>query len=1209
MKQQLILIMGLILMLVGCRGDLSETQETLTNASGSASSGTAVTLNASVNGSVSSSVVQSSTNSTAPLDISGNLIANPDSPLYAVSNSCTFSDYSVYLVGGDGTAISSNKAVGGYFSADVNSGHEVIIEFDCGMKCIAKPGSSDLVCDLVANAVINSLEDSLGSTIKSNPLFEGLSIAKISEGVGEALKLISTLDATNNLTAKLEAATTAAEMKAIISQSSLGTLFTSVGTMAREKKAYNEAINQGKSGDQALSEAAAASWTIDKVVNMMVGTGMGVSLELDGFFSIYGTLFDEIDNMVTSNFVSSFRTYVLQLYNDLYENGITSNLSLLCNARWDGPNSDGDDIMYPPYKVGGELTCFDADGTSDTDTLGVTQNGGTEAAGSYRIEAIIKSSNEEQNRNDPTGIYDSYHRGMEDSNISLVEAFDEFMNAMDDGGVCSAWVNTDASDDEITGFDSPFYDCVENNSLGEYFSGLIGVYKSMRDKDMRAIKFSLDDIYNVLVGVNYMNISLGANLWQIGKGDDNYRAKITIGSSDRDIDAYMLLDDGTSDSGRPVFTLECASNGGLDLCGGGTAAVNQTTDLATFKALLAKYKPSYDAMMKEFENIPSMTEIKEWIFKSAHFEPYNLAGSERFHVIGNVPASGDKWIADTPIMCKIDSPNAAGDFVKDQSSITCDIANSVSWDAETGDPSDTSTYAAYYALQERGGGGSNGQSDRYYSLLNINNGTEYRLNGREFRIRGIRQGYADSDEASIDGTTLQNKTLEFCDTWEEDGEMKQHCWKEVFSYVAVSLLSGWFRSDDYWPYTWDVPMEYKYWDADSENYITETWRMPIAMTKNNSPDNYDDDWAVCVRVDENIVVTDTTNDDYAKVMSISLTSDTTTDLVDCFDNDQALFYYLQPQWGADSSSDQKYSLVRNDGVWMWNDTSSDIALINIGDLQSKPGINLGPTIKESWLNHYQVANLGHDAKFDPYCDDVDNDGECDCTDEDEDEECTLEDTFTEPTISDAPYWLGDASADFIANVIDTCKGKEGQDLHGCLVGKDDLKNMWVEWDTLMECSNSNKTMSWVDVWRMIDDASPTDYNFGSGCGISSNDYMGEVRMKNLVKRDNAYDIEKPNTILKLISSATASAGTGVQIGRYEEKFSFQEAMAMAYLRLAMPLNLKVMYNSNVVKNMGVFFHQVRIPGVEGSSPASGMLRLFMEKGCSIDSSPDVYNCQ
>ena len=66
--------------------------------------------------------------------------------------------FTVYLVGGDGTAISTGTASNGVFEADVNEDNEVVLDFTCGQTCFGKPASTDLICDPISSAVISALE-------------------------------------------------------------------------------------------------------------------------------------------------------------------------------------------------------------------------------------------------------------------------------------------------------------------------------------------------------------------------------------------------------------------------------------------------------------------------------------------------------------------------------------------------------------------------------------------------------------------------------------------------------------------------------------------------------------------------------------------------------------------------------------------------------------------------------------------------------------------------------------------------------------------------------------------------------------------------------------------------------------------------------------------------------------------------------------------
>jgi hypothetical protein len=1163
-----------------------------------------VALNAVLSGSVSSELVQS-TEVSAPLTYgSFSTRMEPQTRVSSSSNSCRTSAYETHLVGGNGTAISSGTATAGYFSATTNDQHEVILDFECGMRCIGKPGSNDLICDAVSNAILSALENALETTIATDVFFDGLSIAKIVEGIGETLKLMSILDPTNSIAENLAAAETPAEMEEILTSSALGPLFTSITTMALERKAYNYAIALGMTHEEALAFAAAASWTVENVVTMLVGLGLTVDLEVNGSMSLYGDVFNMVDTMTGTTYVADFRIYLSDLYNRIYVNNTTSSITIICHAKEDG--GDHSEVDYPPYFVDGQLSCYDASTPSETDEMGVTKNNGTEAANdNWRANVYIKSSNDELNRNDPLGLYDQYNGGLNEFRIGALNVFNEIMVAMQtpvaDGG-CGDYIVM--GDQGVESIDPRYYSCMAALNINDYFSGVLGVYNFMRNKDLREIKFSLNELYEAITGLYYMTVRINMDPWQAGIDvNSDFKINVTDGlgqTRDYRYRSYQLYETGTTSWGGPAFTLECVngSRGTIALCNGNTPQPSPiSTTAANYRTLVDTYKPSYNAMFFGYDNLPTMEEIRNYIFKGAHHGPYNIAGSKTFNVLGNMSDDND-WEADKPIMCRFNNANVAGDFVAGTSSVTCAIADGTTWDNE-GNPSDISTYASYFALQGRGRASGEDQSDEYYALININNGFEYHLNGRPFRIRGIMASYSEySDNPTINGTSIISKTQEFCDNREnDDGVREMRCWTDVFSYVAVEFPDAWFRSDDYWPYTWDVPMNYEYWDPDTEGYIQEEWNVAIAMTQNNTQDNYSDDRAVCLKYDESVVDTNDASNDYSRVLDVTV--DVIDDLVDCFDNTDDYFYYLAPRWGAADRTVQYYDLIRNDGLWMWSDEDPDESKVSQLTIENVLGKYIGPAGSSDWINYYEVANLSHDAKFDPFCDDYDGNGECNCTDDDGDGECTLADTFTEPTLSDPPYWRQANDYDDIQTVLDSCGGKSGATLITCMVALYvdngiDLLNLSLNWNEVLECENSSKTMNWVDIWGIPNNNSPEGF-YGKGCGSSDNDYMGKIRMKKLIKRDNAYDIRRPNTVMRMISAATASTGTGAEIDPEDELFNFQEALAFAMMRLVMPIHGEVTYNGEVLDNIGLYFDTVRIPDKENNM-ASGLLRKFLEKG-------------
>ena len=185
------------------------------------------------------------------------------------------------------------------------------------------------------------------------------------------------------------------------------------------------------------------------------------------------------------------------------------------------------------------------------------------------------------------------------------------------------------------------------------------------------------------------------------RGFDDRHVEVTISdvSSDDNTTSMSgwLFDNSLYSASNPVLKLVCHSL----LCGGDEIP-DESADISTYQflTLMSDSKPPYGLTMKMFEEIPTMTEIKSSIFKDAHHEPYNIAGSKTFHVRGTRIGGGDDWEANYPILCNISNPNAAGEFVAGQSSISCGVADSTTWDSG-GRPDDTSVYRSYFALQDR----------------------------------------------------------------------------------------------------------------------------------------------------------------------------------------------------------------------------------------------------------------------------------------------------------------------------------------------------------------------------------------------------------------------------------------------------------------------------------------------------------------------------
>jgi hypothetical protein len=1239
----------------------------------------------------------------------------------AGTDSCSNSAFDIYLIGGDGSKLFSGKAVNGKFATVAPETDEIVIEFACGMKCFGKPNTTGLVCDPVSSAIVASLEAAIGQNVKDSELYKGLAISTIAEGMVETLKLISRLDPTKDYIAMIEEAyatvTTdlAAALQAIISASPVSTIFNTLAALAQQTYNTNDGIiNQGLSETDARNQAVAQSWSVENVINLLTGYGINIEIAVDAvgknsMLALYTDFMTSIDVMIAAdkvdlenptnlNLIKGLRAYVMKLYNKIYVTKELSQVALYCNAEMNesGPMGlDKKPIKYPPYKYndGGidKLTCLHHSDAADpkyigTGTLGITTADNTivKTAGiedMYDVELVIGPAVVEPNRNDKAGKYINENK-INEINISVMDIFPEFMQAMLPGGACYSFVTLDENNNP-TAFAAGFTTCIADNGYDKYTSGLVGIYRFFRDENLRNVKFSLGGsdkkggLYKAFTGLSYMGIVVDADLWQFGLWD--YMVQVDFGESWNLQMAKYVFDD-QSTFFQSVFRIACPE----PLC----SAVGSTTmTVDQIKNVYDLMRPTYYSTMGMFEKIPTMDEIRKSIFEEGHHEPYNVIGASTYYVKGNKSAS-DQYKADAPILCEIQNANAVGDFVQGTSTVACKVARDTSDVWVDGKPNAVTQakYKKFFALWESGGGEA-GSQDIYYSLLNFNTGMPYELNGRQFKIRGIMSGYTPPDNPTVDGKAFYPVNKEFCNTWDDGtGSMQSYCWTEMFDYVAVQFSADWYPTAYYNPYSWNISL------TDAWGY---SFYLNAAYTDNATPNDYTDDRAVCV--DASGVTVDT-NDNSNVTAPIVISGK----LVDCYNNSLQQYYYLQPGWGDPTKDMTRYTLTRNDGLWMWSSgahaiitspvsagtgvsvpvddstkfTAGDIVeiwdnynweLVKVQSVVSgTPGtiviasmsksfttdggsINknynnislqavenelanapfsltgglLGPGNAYSWLNNYEIANLAHDPKFDPYCDDKNGDGICGCGTWNADKtafttlvdqsQCTLDNDANpaEPTIAELPYCADcqmDPNTTHIKAWIDNYGNQSGMTLVAHLKSYDDSKSitasmLWADWPKMFECVDTSRKLDGIDISRIDGYTGTTgDENIGYGCGptIAQFPEPGPVRLKKITKRNNAYNIEKPNTVMKLISAATATIGTGVALDPTKNYFVFQEALPLVILRTMMPINAKFEApDGTEIPGVSVYFRKVRVPNVGTEDPISGLLRAFLEQAGAI----------
>jgi hypothetical protein len=250
------------------------------------------------------------------------------------------------------------------------------------------------------------------------------------------------------------------------------------------------------------------------------------------------------------------------------------------------------------------------------------------------------------------------------------------------------------------------------------------------------------------------------------------------------------------------------------------------------------------------------------------------------------------------------------------SSIDCTPAGGI-WIDGKPDKDTLEKYKTYYAIQERSTG-SDGL-DTFYALVSLVTGQDMQVDGRDFRIRGIKAAAWDDFSSGydmnldlandgaikknyMDGKSVYKYAAKVCNQYiGPKGEVIYDCWEEIFEYVAVPFQTILFPSEtEFIPYFWTMP-------AGKSN-------IPVAVSNNGTPQLGKDDFAVCIQIDPDgtgpLTGVKNTTSPYI-IDSVALGADS---VIDCH-NPTEKFYYLMLLEGQSppSRSDYKYMLVYYDG--------------------------------------------------------------------------------------------------------------------------------------------------------------------------------------------------------------------------------------------------------------------------------------------------------
>ena len=1244
------------------KSSVSPETETTTGGGGTTTGGTpTTTTTGGSGGGTTTPMRQAAVGGTA-----NNQLANNSGSTFAsllAANDCAGQAFSVFEVGGGGSAVAQAHVNNdGSFTVDwqaavnvdSNTVSEITLKFACAtsstpsVRCFGKPGDGNVTCDPISNAIITALETSLGVSVESSSDFKGLSVATLAQGLIETLKVASTLNPSVDYLTQLATATDPNSLADIINASPVGALFNTLQTVTVQTQVQNTSA----AGDSNTAKAAALQglWTPAKVVKLLTGLGLTIDFNVDDSGdngpSLYSPLSTAIDNATGTTFLVDFATYVKGLYATRYASNSTqaSTLTLLCVAQPENGDSTNT-ITYPPNLSSSDANMITCTGPTAL-SLGLVDSVGGNPNG-VSISATIASTFAESDRNDPTG---NQSQGQQfNLDISLIDVFQEIQTAIEPNGVCASVVDTTGGD----GGPGPNTNwamlgtCLKSNGLGAYFSGVMGVYSFLTNPTLQNVRISFADIYASLINNLALRLTAAYPYFSSGvqvtltdyvnpNGGDRPPTTVWV--------PLLLLDTNTMAGMSEVFQSYCPA----PLCDvNGLPAQNANMTMAEFNTLLAHTAPSLRGLFAELLNMPSFNDLHNWIFQAGHHVEYNTSGAHFYNIIGK-DINNDSQ-ADVPILCQITDASSGAQLT------TYSTGNTVSCQVATGNWNNgmvsNANYTHWYGLQSRGGKGA----ERYFSLVDLYAGTAVQANGQDFRIRDTSsQPQATTVTAGgivsvlANGTNVYSGSDVACN-YSPTGQSA--CYPENFTYVAIAFPNSNVQANpnSFYPMTRFTPFNWLVQISQVDPASGQQRNVPLQVAATNGTHDttvtdLSAGYPLCI--DGNGVVSSNVNP--GLVTNISLVGH----IGNCSDSRYSanVHYYLALTFDANSATatanNYYYQLVRNDGLFMNSACvggGNSVGTTNpnqMGNSNTTAPMHCSPfTVPLSALLNplenlalfpstapvqalaYNIANPKYSATFDPFCADLDNSGNCDCFRDDgtgtfdvhltasstpTDADCNLGDIpGNEPTFSNPPISANAPTAPLVAKIMQSCGNLGGHALAACINSNDfPFANLALNTTSLFACANpvAGQALTYVNVASVTTDPN----NAGGNC--NPNNAPGPVALYKIINRSNAFDISRPQSALKLISTATQDSGTGVSIDPNAATFNFNEALALSFFRLTVPMERSVVQGPSASLLLGAqatsqvtypglqpMFTQVNQPNTNSSDITSAILRAFLSK--------------
>ena len=1088
--------------------DPSETDST-TGGSGSSAASKFIPSNTKI-----------SISGTITLEVDDIVVTNTTTSASLISyraDACSFGSYVVKGIGHGGDMITSGTYRDSSFTiTNIPQNYETIIEFTCSdgtiQRCLAKPGDTGILCNKIADVLIDTLE-----FILDKPLYNSSFINKNISKMGTSIVEMN----------KLDKDTVHSFKTAIKECVSLG----------RDEKysCYQTAIIQSPfNAPFNVMKEIASSWTAQGIFTLITDI-FGFRIEIND--SLYTNLVALLDQTFDTTFIDDTKTLIENIIQAQQNQTSDYPYSIRCAL-----NINGQNLYFASTLEDGSASCdqkqaseileyYDISISHITEILSQTYEvketncSHPDANNGHcwitRPKIFIHSNNEEKDRNDMEGNHKEKHHI---PTFSIIEILPKVKTAIIDSGIS---MNNDEPDIDFNDMDAVAALKEVIDAVKDYFVGSIVVFRILHDSDLKDIKLSLDDIHGIFVNKDLLRMRMAA--W--GPAYHGAWTQIQINDEIRELLAPPIVTYNSTLEGFQFYKQFYNKN----------SSQTQITRNQV-NTIFDDSEPAYDYTFQMFEQIPNSEDINNYIFNSTHHEEWNPMGTKYLHVARYINT-------DSPITCKLVNPSKTLGLNFD-STISCDV-DYTDVTCTEGDCSFPADYEYPYILQERGWY-KEGQG-RLFTLISRTTGNKVGDH------RGVMiKEYTSSNPADQCDINQINTVIEYIeDYWCTADKL---CTELIRAFcMDISDLGNTSRKQFYPGSSLPISI------FDESTGKSQSWQIPLVGVYNGQNHKT----GACLEVPYGTFIASSNYGNNLASQNIdndsgevNLSNVISPDIIDCSENTRSGYikYYLY-QWHDFAANDSMYAYLVNasdDSILTYKhelesdetreDTYAHITLDSIESLLST-GYSVASDVATQ-IHGMKFVNPQHSSTFDPYCDDINDNDFCESS---------------ELTISELPYCPNCETLTTQAETfLSQFGGKAGSELVGVQSWLDTNEFYHIDFRRIITCQfnfldeTQPRAPIWID-WGNWEDSTH------EGCPASadaaySTDSLGSISFMDINPMKNAFTIDKPESLIKLFNYVTKYIGQGKTLSSDQEVFSLDEAMALLTLRFYLPPNEVVVHD-------------------------------------------------